>query len=178
VVERSVSNKFQSKNSTPATPCLYKLNREHAFYSNSSSGGHILMLPPLRIYIEGEARQATHKLICSREFSRARFGHSEVFGKITNEWPSLLAPRDKIVLIIAFGRRFLVELPLRSSWLSQEISEILPSDGVIFYTNGSLCIDRAGAGVFLDTFRYKGILRTWLTCYGLPNRGICNSLLF
>jgi hypothetical protein len=31
-----------------------------------------------------------------------------------NEWPSLLAPRDKIVPIIAFGRGFLVELPPKS----------------------------------------------------------------
>jgi hypothetical protein len=32
-------------------------------------------------------------------------------------------------------------------------------DGVIFYTGRA---------------RYKGILCTWLTWYGLPNRGICN----
>jgi hypothetical protein len=38
-----------------------------------------------------------------------------------------------------------------NTWLSQEISEILPSDGVIFYTNGSLCEVRACAGVFSDT---------------------------
>jgi hypothetical protein len=111
VVERSVSNKCQSKNSTPATPCLYKLNREHAFYSNSSSGGHILMLPIVGIYIEKEARQATYKLICSGEFTRARFGHSEVFEKITKEWPTFIP-------IIAVGRRFIVEFPPRSSWLS------------------------------------------------------------
>jgi hypothetical protein len=53
---------------------------------------------------------------------------------MTDEWPSLMAPGDKIVPIIAFVRRFLVELPPRSSWLSQETSEIWPSDGVIFYT--------------------------------------------
>jgi hypothetical protein len=111
----------------------------------------ILMLPPLGIYIEGEARQATYRLNCSGEFTRARFGHSGVFEKMTDEWPSLLAPGDKIVPIIAFGRGFLVELPPRSSWLSQETSEILPSDGVIFYTPGSLCEGRAGAGVFSDT---------------------------
>jgi hypothetical protein len=52
--------------------------------------------------------------------------------------------------IIAFGRGFLVELPPKSSWLSQETSEILPSDGVIFYTDGSLCEGRMGAGVFSD----------------------------
>jgi hypothetical protein len=99
----------------------------------------ILMLPPLAIYIEGEARHATYRLNCSGEFTRARFGHSDVFEKMSNEWPSLLAPGEKIVPIIAFGRGFLVELPPRSSWLSQETSEILPSDDVIFYTDGSLC---------------------------------------
>jgi hypothetical protein len=85
----------------------------------------ILMLPPLGIYIEGDARQATYRLNCSGEFTRARFGHSEVFEKMTNEWPSLLTSGDKIVPIITFGRRFLVEL-----------SPILPSDGVIFYKDG------------------------------------------
>jgi hypothetical protein len=111
----------------------------------------ILMLPPLGIYIEEEARQATYRLNCSGEFTRARFGHLEVFEKIINEWSSLLAPGGKIVPIIAFGRRFLVELPPRSSWLSQETSEILPSDDVIFYTDGSLCEGSAGAGVFSDS---------------------------
>jgi hypothetical protein len=62
---------------------------------------------------------------------------------MTDEWQSLLAPGDKIVPIIAFGRGFLVELPPRSSRLSQETSKILPSDGVMG--------DRAGAGVFSDT---------------------------
>jgi uncharacterized Zn-finger protein len=67
----------------------------------------ILMLPPLGIYIE----EATYRLNCSGEFTQARFGHPEVFEKMTDEWPSLLASGPKIVPIIAFGRGFLVELP-------------------------------------------------------------------
>jgi hypothetical protein len=63
----------------------------------------ILMFPPLGIYIEGEATQATYRLNCSGEFTRAKFGDSEVFEKMTKEWPSLLSPRDKIVPIIAFS---------------------------------------------------------------------------
>jgi hypothetical protein len=35
----------------------------------------------------------------------------ELFEKMNNELPSLMAPGDQIVPIIAFGRRFLVELP-------------------------------------------------------------------
>jgi hypothetical protein len=94
------------------------------------------MLPPLGIYIEEEARQANYTLNCFGEFTRARFGHSEVFEKMTDEWPSALAPGDKLVLIIAFGRRIIVEFPPRTS-------EILQSDGVIFYTDGSLFEGRA-----------------------------------
>jgi hypothetical protein len=94
----------------------------------------ILMLPPVGIYIEGEERQATYRLNCSGEFTRARFGHLEVFEKMTDKWPSVLAPRDKIFPIFDFGRGSLVKLPPRSSWLSQETWEIL-----IFYTDSSLC---------------------------------------
>jgi hypothetical protein len=130
----------QSKNSTPAT---HKHNREDAFYSNCRSGGDTDVADvTLGIYIEGEARQATYRLNCSAEFTRVRFGHSKVCEKMTNEWPYLLAQRDKIVPIIAFGRRFCVELPPRIPWLSHKTSEILPSDGVIFYTDGSLCEGR------------------------------------
>jgi hypothetical protein len=45
----------------------------------------ILMLPPLGIYNEGEATQATYRLNCAGEFTRARFSHSEVFEKITKK---------------------------------------------------------------------------------------------
>jgi hypothetical protein len=74
----------------------------------------VALLPPLGIYIGGEGRQATY-ILNFEEFTRARFGHSEVFEKMNDEWPSLLASGDQIVPIIAFGRGFLVELPPRSS---------------------------------------------------------------
>jgi hypothetical protein len=71
---------------------------------------------------------------------------------VSNNFTSkFITVRAQKVPITAFGRGFLVEVPPRSSWLSQETSKILQSDGVIFYTDGSLCEDRAGAGVFSDT---------------------------
>jgi hypothetical protein len=60
----------------------------------------ILMLPSLGIYIEGEAKQATYRLNCSGEFTRARFGHSEVVEKMTDGWPSLLAQETKSFLLL------------------------------------------------------------------------------
>jgi hypothetical protein len=63
-------------------------------------------LPPLGIYIEGEARQATYRLNCSGEFTRARFGHSEVFENKTNEWPSLLTQGEFFFLLLLLKEGF------------------------------------------------------------------------
>jgi hypothetical protein len=64
----------------------------------------ILMLPPLGIYIEREARQATYRLNCFGEFTRARFGHSEVFEKMSGH---LFLPQGtKSFLLLLFGGGF------------------------------------------------------------------------
>jgi hypothetical protein len=126
-------------------------------------------LPPLGIYIEGEARQANYRLNCSGEFTRSRFGHSEVFEKMTNEWPSILAPRDKIVTIIAFGRGFLVE-PGNIGKFAIRWCDFLHRRFILWLAGGCWSV--------FGYLSHKGILCTWLTSYGLPNRGICNSRLF
>jgi hypothetical protein len=72
-------------------------------------------VPTLWLYIEGEARQATYRLNCSGEFTRARFGLPEVFEKQTKEWPSLLAPGTKLFLLLfleeGFSLNFRQEAP-------------------------------------------------------------------
>jgi hypothetical protein len=84
------------------------------------------MLPPLGIYIERERGKTGDVL--TELFWRIYSVKIWPFGGFRkDEWPSLLAPRDKIVPLIAFGRMFLVELSPRSSWLNQETSVILTS---------------------------------------------------
>jgi hypothetical protein len=136
------------------------------------------MLPPLRIYIEGEKRQATYRLNCSGEFTRARFGHSEVFEKMTNEWPSLLAPRGQNPSFYYFWKNV---FSLTST------KKLLAKPGNVGnlaikwcdFLHGRFTLWRQGGcwSVF-GYLRYKGILCIWLTCYGLQNKGICNSRLF
>jgi hypothetical protein len=58
----------------------------------------ILILPPLRNYIEGEARETSYRLNCSGEFTRARSGHSEK----TDEWPSQ-GTKLFLILLLAEG---------------------------------------------------------------------------
>jgi hypothetical protein len=117
-------------------PCLFKHNREHAFYSKCSSGGHTDVATFWYLYW-----QATYRLENLLE-------QDLVIRRMTYKWPSLLVAEDKLVPIIAFGSKFLVAFPPRSSWLSQETSEILPSDGV-----------KAG-WVLWGVLWYKGILYT------------------
>jgi hypothetical protein len=71
--------------------------------------------------------------------------------KMTNEMPLLLAPRDKFVTLDIFGRKFSVDFPTREDW-STECVDLVAPDGLVFFTGGSLCEGRAGAGVFSDIF--------------------------
>jgi hypothetical protein len=49
----------------------------------------------LGIFIEMESRQAVYILKCIGRLNQARAGHSEVFTKMTEENPLLLAPSNK-----------------------------------------------------------------------------------
>jgi uncharacterized membrane protein len=51
------------------------------------------------------SRKKKHNFFTFSDFNK-KLGLLEVFEKMTNGWPSLLAPVDKIVPIIACERRF------------------------------------------------------------------------
>jgi hypothetical protein len=73
---------------------------------------------------------------CIGQLKQTGAGHSEIFTRITEENPVLLAPSDKIELINVFGRKLSLEVPSRTSW-ADPVS-IVPPNGVTFYTDGSL----------------------------------------
>jgi hypothetical protein len=94
------------------------------------------------------------------------FGHSEVLIKITDEMPLLLAPRDKFVTLNIFGRKFSVDFPARENRSTKCVD-------LVFFTGGSFCEGRAGAGVFSDILNVQGIICLRLSCYSLSIRSIC-----
>jgi hypothetical protein len=49
------------------------------------------------------------------------------------------------VTINIFERKFSVDFPTREDW-STECVELVAPDGLVFFTDGSLCEGRAGAG--------------------------------
>jgi hypothetical protein len=82
------------------------------------------------------------------------FGHSEVLNRMTDETPLLLAPKDKFVTLNIFDTKFSVDLPTREDWSTECVDMVAP-DGLVFFTDGSLCGGRAGAGVFSDILNVR-----------------------
>jgi hypothetical protein len=84
-----------------------------------------------------------------RPFSKIRY--SAIFKMAMENYPVLLAPppSDSMLPLEVFDRKYLVEYPYRKIWLS-EAEAWLPSDGLKFYTDGSLFEGKAGSGVFFS----------------------------
>jgi hypothetical protein len=74
--------------------------------------------------------------------------------KITDELLLLLAPRDKFVTLNIFGRKFSVDFPTKEGW-STECVDLVKPHGLVFFTDGSLCEGRAGAGVLSDILNVR-----------------------
>jgi hypothetical protein len=58
------------------------------------------------------------------------------------------------VTLDIFGRKFSVDFPTREAWSTGCVDLVAP-DGLVFFTNGSLCEGRAGAGVFSDILNVR-----------------------
>jgi hypothetical protein len=91
---------------------------------------------------------------CSNHFKKSDWIHFTISKVATEDFPVLLAPSDSMLPLEVFARRYLVEYPSRKIWLS-EAEAWLPSDGLKFYTDGSLLEGRAGSGVFSEELDLK-----------------------
>jgi hypothetical protein len=109
----------------------------------------VLMLPPLHLFRKQEARRAANRLRANGFSYVPNFGHSEILIKMTDEMLLLLVPRDKFGTLKIFGRKFSVDFPTIEDW-STEFVDLVAPDGLVFFTDGSLCEGSAGAGVFSD----------------------------
>jgi hypothetical protein len=122
----------------------------------------MLILPSLNLFIKQEARQAANRLLRNGCSYTPNFGHSVVLIRMTHETPLLLAPRHKFVTLIIFDRNFSVDFPTREDWFT-ECCDLVPPDGLVFFSDRFLCGDRTGIDVFSDIFLMKYML-FWRVC--------------
>jgi hypothetical protein len=73
---------------------------------------------------------------------------------MTDETPLLLAPRDKFVTFNISERKFSVDFPTKEDWSSECVDLIAP-DGLVFFTDGSLCKERADSSIFSDILNFR-----------------------
>ena len=108
----------------------------------------ILGLPPLNIFIEGEAMSACQRLIRTGLWKSrgAVIGHRRIKGQLEAEMPTFHHRSDYTIPSFNFERNFEVLFPSREDWTSHQ-EELLPQDCMSCYTAGSRMNDRAGAGV-------------------------------
>jgi hypothetical protein len=102
----------------------------------------VLGLPPLQLLVFGDL------------FKKSHWGHSAIFKMAMEDFPVLLAPSDSMLPLEVFDRKYLVAYPCMEIWLS-EVEAWIPSDGLKYYTDGSLFEGRPGSGVFSEELDLK-----------------------
>jgi RNase H len=79
----------------------------------------LLMLPPLNIFIEKEARQVMYRLKCLGRLKNSRTGNSLIYDKMVKESPIIAVKTHITTHTNVFDRRFIVKLPPRKLWMNQ-----------------------------------------------------------
>jgi ribonuclease HI len=105
----------------------------------------LLNLPPLHIFVEKEARATAYKLrINNPSIGTRRTGSSKAFEDLPNGSIFYARP-DGMPLKYDFDKPFSVVVPDRSQW---ETGQALPSQGLLWFTDGSKTSTGTGAGVY------------------------------
>jgi ribonuclease HI len=112
-------------------------------------------LTPLHIFVEAEARAELFRLKIWGHFKpqvRAGYGHDTLWGKMVSGNSLWNAPNDYMIYEIMTDRKFAVVLPSRNDWI---VGNQPQEADFSFYTDGSLCNELAGSGIYSDNPELK-----------------------
>jgi ribonuclease HI len=153
MVEESGAEKCTEKSLSLAADDVFENYWWYAFNTNVCFRGFV-NVATLTFVHKKEARQAANRLLGNGCSYVPKFGNSEAFIKMTDEMPLLLAPRDKIVTLNIFGRKFSVDFTTSEDWSTERVDLVAP-DGLVSFTDGSLCKGKAGASIFSDILNVR-----------------------
>lgn len=106
-----------------------------------------LGLTPIHIYVEAEAQKSAVRLNDWGQFKspRVSVGHGSIWTTIIKSHPILLR-RDAIIPAFVLRRKYQVIIPSRERWLHSGLDMLTPQ-GLLWFTDGSVARDQAGAGI-------------------------------
>lgn len=125
-----------------------------------------LNLPPLSLYIEGEALISAHRLNDVNEWKIGGFqaGHSVIFEKSLLSGPDWTMRSDRIKPNYSFNAPFHINIPTREKWNTDPPS-IIAEKGINIYTDGSKMSENSGAGIFSNNLSITVPLGKYATVF-------------
>jgi ribonuclease HI len=153
---------INATNSSTLVAMLRKVQRlacitiTSAFPSTPTAALEVLLqIPPIDIFLKGEAYMATYRLERGDMWTRRRFvggrgrklkSHVDMNNEGKVNIPLLSMPKDSCTPYLQFGKRFSVKIGERSE-IQSEIDEL--GEGIIqCYTDGSHIDKKTGAGIY------------------------------
>lgn len=109
----------------------------------------MLNLPPLDIFIKGEARMGAYRLNCNGNWkTQNHIGHTRIMNMIAN--PILNMGSDVMIPKFSYDKPFEVQLDWEE-WRHQERQSW--SNDLFWYTDGSKTDDGSGAGIYSEALK-------------------------
>ena len=141
-------NVINSRNKLSKVQRLACLSVTGAMRTTPTAAMEVLLnLPPLHIYVEGEARVGRYRLQCGGmwDSSSCDYGHQK-FGRDMILDTILEMGTDKMIPTLCFNKPVTVSITERGEWT--EGTQPIPKDGLVWFTDGSKTNDGTGAGAY------------------------------
>lgn len=128
----------------------------------------LLSLLPLHIFIIKEAKLAALRLKSTGQWSLtgANVGHNKIWNEMVNTNPNFEMITDNMSNKNTFNLNYSVTIPPREQW-SDDGRTYPTTDGLVWYTDGSVSDSKSGAGVHLwnSNLEYSFSLGSYATVF-------------
>lgn len=112
----------------------------------------LLNLTPLHILIKTDSLLAFGRLARDNSCNMRITDHTRIWHNSIRTLPLIHLNTDHIIPKYRFDKKFELIIPDRSEWINNALP---PNDDMVFYTDGSVMNESAGAGIFCDAINIE-----------------------